>query len=59
MKSGLFRSWIKWLEHAINRGMINYPLLNDLDPFLENLRGEKRFKELMEKIKIEWENFKL
>jgi adenylate cyclase len=49
----------KWLEHTINRGMINYPLLNDLDPFLKNLRGEQRFKELMAKIKYEWEHFEI
>jgi len=50
---------LKWLEHNINHGMINYPLLNEMDPFLENIRGEKRFKELMDKIKFEWEDFKL
>jgi hypothetical protein len=48
---------VKWLERLIERGWINYPFLNYHDSFLENIRGEKRFKELMEKIKIEWENF--
>ena len=50
---------LKWLEHNINHGMINYPLLNELDPFLENIRGEERFKKLMARIKTEWENFEV
>jgi len=49
----------KWLEHAIERGSINYPLFNELDPFLENIRGEERFKKLMERVKQEWENFEV
>ena len=48
-----------WLEHGINWGFINYPFLNEYDPFLENIRGEPRFKELMERVKHEWENFEV
>ena len=40
---------LRWLENAINRGWINYPLLSKNDPFLENIRGEKRFGQLMER----------
>jgi hypothetical protein len=50
---------IKWLKQAVNRGMINYPLLNTHDPFLENIRSDKRFEELMKRIKVEWENFEV
>jgi hypothetical protein len=50
---------IKWIEHSINRGMINYPLLSEIDPFLENIRGEERFKMLMERVKFAWENFEV
>jgi TolB-like protein len=50
---------LKWFEQAIKRGMINYPFLNIHDTFLENIRGEKRFKELMKRVKYEWENFKV
>lgn len=28
-----------------------------LDPFLANIRGEERFKKLMERVKYEWEHF--
>ncbi|MFC2166091.1 hypothetical protein ACFLT2_13980, partial [Acidobacteriota bacterium] len=48
-----------WLEHAVNRGFINYPLLSEHDPFLVNIRGEPRFKKLMERVKHEWENFEV
>jgi len=48
----------RWLEHTINRGLINYPLLSETDPFLANIRGEPRFQKLMERVKYEWEHFK-
>jgi len=50
---------LDWLEHSINLGMINYPFVNEHDPFLENIRGEERFKKLMERVKYEWEHFEV
>jgi non-specific serine/threonine protein kinase len=50
---------LEWLENAIDRGFINFPFLNEYDPFLENIRGEERFKKLMERVKYEWENFEV
>ena len=50
---------IKWIENALNAGFLNYPLLSELDPFLDNIRGEERFKKLMERVKYEWENFEV
>ena len=50
---------LKWLERAVEWGMINYPLLSDIDPIIENIRGEERFKKLMERVKYEWENFEV
>ena len=50
---------LDWLETAVNIGFINYPLLNNFDTFLENIRGEERFKKLMERVKYEWENFEV
>ena len=46
-----------WLEHAIDRGWINYPLFAERNPFFANIRGEPRFKKLMERVKYEWEHF--
>ena len=50
---------LDWLENAVDRGFINYPFLNEIDPFFENIRGEPRFKKLMERVKHEWENFEV
>jgi tetratricopeptide (TPR) repeat protein len=50
---------LDWLEYSVDRGFINYPFLAEYDPFLENIRGEPRFKKLMERVKHEWENFEV
>ncbi len=50
---------LDWLENAVKRGFINYPFQNEYDPLLENIRGEERFKKLMERAKYEWENFEV
>jgi len=47
----------EWLENSVNRGFINYSMLNEYDPLLENIRSEERFKKLMKRVKYEWENF--
>jgi TolB-like protein len=49
-----------WIEYAaFKRGFINYPFFSKIDPFLENIRGEERFKKLMERVKYEWENLEV
>ena len=50
---------IDWLENAVDRGFINYPFLSEHDKLLRNIRGEERFKKLIEKVKHEWENFEV
>ncbi len=50
---------LDWLEHAINRGFINYPVLNEYDPFLTKMRGNPRYDQLMERVKHEWESFEV
>jgi non-specific serine/threonine protein kinase len=50
---------LDWLENSVNRGMINYPMLSEYDPFLANIRGEPRFQKLMERVKYEWEHFEV
>jgi non-specific serine/threonine protein kinase len=46
-----------WLEHAVSRGWINYPLYAWTDPFLESLRGTARFAAFLERVKEQWEHF--
>jgi TolB-like protein len=48
-----------FLDRATNYGIANIAFLTEYDPFLENLRGEERFKKLMERVKYEWENFEV
>jgi TolB-like protein/lipoprotein NlpI len=48
-----------WLENSVDRGFINYPMLNEYDKLLNNIRSEERFKKLMIRVKHEWENFKV
>ena len=50
---------LNWLENAVKEGCTNYPFLNEYYPFLENIRGEKRFNKLMKRVKQEWENFEI
>jgi disulfide oxidoreductase YuzD len=45
---------LDWLENAIDRGFIAYPFLNEHDPFLDNVRGEERFKKLIQRVKHEF-----
>ena len=49
---------LNWFEEWVNLGCVNYPLFSK-DPFLENIRGEIRFKKLMKRVKYEWENFEV
>ncbi len=48
---------LDWLEHWIDRGSINYPMLAHGDPLLEPLRGEPRFQRLLARVRPEWESF--
>lgn len=48
---------LQWVEHSVNKGIINYPLYVEKDPFLKNIRSEPQFLTLMEKVKHEWETF--
>ncbi len=53
------RKALDWLENAIDLGFIAYPFLNDHDTFLENIKGEERFKKLIQRVKKEWEDFEV
>ena len=56
--SGMKDEAFDWLENSVDRGFINFPFINEYDPFLKDIRGEPRFKKLITRIKHEWENFK-
>jgi tetratricopeptide (TPR) repeat protein len=46
-----------WLQKAANSGFPNYPLYNS-DPHLQSLKDSESFKELISKLKMDWENYK-
>ena len=48
---------LRWLRNAVDRDLINCPFLSEYDPFLENLRSEKAFQELMKYVRERWESF--
>ncbi len=50
---------LDWLENAVDRGFLNYPILVEKDPWLETIRGEERFKKLLQRAKYEWEHFEV
>jgi non-specific serine/threonine protein kinase len=50
---------LEWLNTAVNRGFINFPLLHHLDPFLQNVRGEPDFARLMQSTREQWEAFEV
>ena len=48
---------LDWLEHWVDRGSINYPMLAHGDPLLQPLRGDLRFQRLLDRVRPEWERF--
>jgi non-specific serine/threonine protein kinase len=50
---------LDWLECAVDKGFVNYPRFAKGDPFLEGVRGNARFKTLLERVKKEWEEFEV
>lgn len=50
---------LEWLNIAVDRGFINFPLLHHLDPFLQNIRQEPGFTRLMQSTREQWEAFEV
>lgn len=48
---------LRWLQVAIDRGFINYPYLAEYDPLLKGLRKDKRFIQLLARVRERWERF--
>jgi len=52
-------SALEWLNIAVERGFINFPLLHHLDPFLDKVRREPGFAQLIESTRERWEAFEV
>ncbi len=48
-----------WLENAMERGFLNYPMLHLWDPLLEPVRRDSRFLHLLGTVRERWENFQV
>jgi hypothetical protein len=46
---------LRWLTTSVDRGFINYAYLAQRDPFLEPLRADREFKELMQRVQRRWQ----
>ncbi|MEM7481852.1 MAG: protein kinase [Acidobacteriota bacterium] len=50
---------LEWLDQALANGFMNYTLIGEKDPFLESLRGDERFDDLVGRMREAWGNFEL
>jgi eukaryotic-like serine/threonine-protein kinase len=50
---------LTWLEKAMDRGFINFPMINTWDPLLENVRKHPGFSDLAERIHTLWTAFEV
>jgi eukaryotic-like serine/threonine-protein kinase len=48
---------LHWLTRSVERGMLNYPLLATLDPFLEHIRHTDGFAAIIKDVRQQWEKY--
>ena len=52
-------SALTWIEKAMERGFINFPMINTWDPLLANVRQNPRFSDVAERVRVLWEEFEV
>jgi non-specific serine/threonine protein kinase len=50
---------ITWLEKAMSKGFINYPMISRWDPLLASVRQTPEFDGLVDRVRDRWENFEV
>ncbi|HEY6374676.1 MAG TPA: tetratricopeptide repeat protein, partial [Edaphobacter sp.] len=50
---------LTWIEKAMDRGFINFPMINNWDPLLDNVRKNPGFSSLAERLHTLWANFEV
>jgi eukaryotic-like serine/threonine-protein kinase len=50
---------LQWLETAMDRGFINFPMISNLDPLLNNARRAAGFPTLLNRIETRWATFEI
>jgi serine/threonine protein kinase len=48
---------VRWLRLTVACGFVNYPFLAERDPFLETIRNDVAFQDLMAEVRQRWEAF--
>jgi non-specific serine/threonine protein kinase len=52
-------SSLAWLEKAMLKGFINYPMISRWDPLLAPVRKTAEFENLVDRVREQWENFEV
>jgi hypothetical protein len=50
---------VRWLENAVAQGFSNYPIIAQLDPLLEGVRGDAGFQKVARTAKEKWQAFEV
>lgn len=50
---------LHWLETAVQKGFIHYPMIGRWDPLLANARLAPAFPALLQRVRVLWENFEV
>ena len=50
---------LQWLETAMDRGFINFPMISNFDPLLDNARKAAGFPTLLNRIETRWATFEI
>ncbi|MDE1176067.1 MAG: protein kinase [Edaphobacter sp.] len=50
---------VLWLEKALQKGFINYPMISRWDPLLATVRHADSFDELVDRVREQWEAFEV
>ena len=50
---------LAWLEKAMLKGFINYPMISRWDPLLAPIRHTPQFDDLVDRVRERWENFEV
>jgi tetratricopeptide (TPR) repeat protein len=50
---------LDWIEKAMSKGFINYPMISRWDPLLAPIRHTARFDEIVDRVRERWEHFEV